>query len=102
MGTSTLLHRFYDEACLDAAPVRAFTALVNDRLVSPVDLLERWALQLRLAGAPLPLFERLLPSYKEAVWRWDTELETARVTLTHDPSHGRGAGRGDTSDRGIV
>jgi tetratricopeptide (TPR) repeat protein len=92
VGTSTLLRRFRDEARLAAGTSRAFTALVDERLVSPLDMLERWAQQLRLAGAPLPLFERLLVSYHESVRRWDAELEAARTTLTHDPSHGIGAG----------
>ena len=92
VGTSTLLRRFHDEARLAAGTSRAFTALVDERLVSPLDLLERWAQQLRLAGVPLPLFEQLLVSYHESVRRWDAELEAARTTLTHDPSHGIGAG----------
>jgi hypothetical protein len=92
IGTSTLLRRFRDEARLAAGTHRAFTALVDERLTNPLDLLEHWAQQLRLAGAPLPLFERRLVSYHESVRRWDAELEVARTTLTHEPAHGLGAG----------
>ncbi|HET9919585.1 MAG TPA: tetratricopeptide repeat protein [Ktedonobacteraceae bacterium] len=92
VGTSTLLRRFRDEAHLATGTTRVFTALVDERLVSPLDMLAHWAEQLRLAGAPLPLFERLLASYYESVRRWDAELEAARTTLTHDPAHGMGTG----------
>ena len=92
VGTSTLLRRFYDEARLATGTYHLFTAFVDEYIVSPRDMLERWAFQLRLAGVPLPLFERLLAAYKEAEQSWDADLEAARTILTHDPLHGTGAG----------
>lgn len=88
VGKSTLLTRLRDKACRSGLKDACLTALVDERQASPADLMERCAVQLRLAGAPLAAFEQALSRYRQTTHHPQpeqvvvAELSLARVLLT--------------------
>ena len=86
VGKSTLLARLRDKACRPGFKDTCLTALVDERLFTPADLMDRCAAQLRLAGAPLAAFEQALARYKQAIQQREPEREAARAAFLREVS----------------
>jgi hypothetical protein len=67
VGKSTLLARFIDEAHLPHFKDYCLTAAVDDRQLTPENMMERFAHQLSGADFPLIEFEKTLTRYKETL-----------------------------------
>src|SRR5258708_4505523 len=81
VGKSTLLARFIEETRNKAFSDYCLTALVDERQVTPVQMMEKFAEQLQIAGE----FKKTLARYKALVSKPPTEQETMRIqdTLLH-------------------
>ncbi len=74
VGKSTLVNRFIDEAHATNFKDYCFTALVNERQITPTSIMERFAEQLHLEGD----FKKALSQYKETVYKLRSEREAMR------------------------
>lgn len=86
VGKSTLLTRLRDEACRPGLKGACLTALVDEREGTPADLMERCAIQLRRAGAPLAVFEQALSRYKQTTPHPPPEQVLARAAFVREVS----------------
>ena len=77
VGKSTLLSRFIDEARSAEFKDYCLTAIVDERQITPVSIMGKFADQLHMQGA----FEKALKRYKEALRTQQTEGEMLQNTL---------------------
>jgi len=77
VGKSTLLARFMNIALSADFKDYCLVALVDERQVTPANIMEKFANQLRITGE----FEKALVRYKEALRRFQTERDTGRDVL---------------------
>ena len=84
VGKSTLLTRLRDKACRSGLKDACLTALVDERQGTPADLMERCAVQLRLAGAPLAAFEQVLSRYRQTMYHTPPEQVVARTYFVRE------------------
>jgi hypothetical protein len=74
VGKSTLVNCFNDEAHATNFKDYCFTALVNERQITPTSIMERFAEQLHIEGE----FKKALSQYKETVYKLRSEREAMR------------------------
>lgn len=77
VGKSTLLTQFIGLALSPDFKDYCLIASVDERQVTPVNIMEKFASQLHITGE----FEKALTRYKEALRRLQTERDTGRDTL---------------------
>ena len=87
VGKSTLLTRFRDTAHSIELKDVCLTALVDEWPITPVQVMERIAAQLRSAGAPLVAFERTLVRHRETMRSQEVEQEAARTAFLRQVRH---------------
>jgi tetratricopeptide (TPR) repeat protein len=86
VGKSKLLTYLRDKASRLGLKDGWLTALVDERQGSPADLMERCAVQLRLAGAPLVTFEQTLSRYKQTTHHPQPEQVVAQAAFIREVS----------------
>ncbi len=74
VGKSTLLSRFIDEARSAEFKDYCLTAIVDERQITPVGIMGKFADQLHITGD----FEKALRQYKEALRKLQAEQETSQ------------------------
>ena len=84
VGKTTLLTRFRDTARSTEFKDVCLTALVDEWPVTPAHLMERVAVQLRSAGAPLVAFEQALARYRHGAPQRQPEQAFAQAALLRE------------------
>jgi tetratricopeptide (TPR) repeat protein len=84
VGKSTLLTRLRDKAIRSDLKDGWLTAFVDERQGSPADLMERCAVQLRLAGAPLVTFEQAISRYRQTTHHPQPEQVVAQAAFVRE------------------
>lgn len=72
VGKSTLITRYIDEAHATGFKDYCFTAMVDERQITPASIMAKFADQLRMTGD----FEKALRQYREALHKLQDEQET--------------------------
>ena len=79
VGKSTLVARLIAETCTPKFKDWCLTALVDERQITPVSIMERLADQLHMSGR----FLKALTDFKETLRKLQTHRETTQGTISH-------------------
>ncbi len=79
VGKSTLMTRYIDEAHAAGFKDYCFTAIVDERQITPASIMAKFADQLRMTGN----FEKALKQYREALHNLQDEQETIQDQVLH-------------------
>lgn len=83
VGKSTFLRHFQDEVRASRFKDFCLTALVDEHMATPIQIMEQCAVQFRVAGYPLATFETALTRVKKEEQKRHRGQEIARSAFAH-------------------